>query len=147
MDTVKKEMLIAGLIGLFAGLGLGFLASNVKNIKISTSFKKPVPMTSPTEAPSGKTANESILSLSLSSPDDESVTTLDTITIEGKTDPKAIVVISTEEDETIVTPVADGSFSLKVTLTPEENQLVVTSYKDSESKIIRRLVVYDKPEE
>jgi len=148
MDTVKKEMLIAGLIGLFIGLGLGFLASNIKNIKISTSFQKPISSeVLPTEEPNKETGKEQVLSLSVTSPEDESVTSLSNIIIEGKTDPKSLVVISTEEDESIVTPLTDGSFSLKISLTPEENQLVITSYSNMGSETVKRLVVYDKPEE
>lgn len=145
MDTAKKEILIAGLIGLFLGLSLGFFASNIKNIKISTSFQKPIPKETslPTETPSEITTT----SLSIIAPDDESVTNIEKITIEGKTDPKAIVVISDENDETVVTPNIDGTFASKVTLTPEENQIIITSYLDNQTETVKRLVVYDKPEE
>lgn len=150
MDTAKKEMLIAGFIGLFLGLSIGFLATNIKNIKISTSFQKPVPSeeTSPPENTTEENPSQKLpLSLSVSAPDDESVTTLDKITIEGKTDPQAIVIVSDENTETVVTPNSDGSFKSKVTLTAEENQIVITSYNNSQTEVVKRLVVYDKPEE
>lgn len=148
MDTAKKEMLIAGLVGLFLGLSIGFFASNIKSVKISTSFQKPIPKETgqPSESPL-ITAGASSLSLSITSPDDESVTTIEKITIEGKTDPKAIIIVSDENDETVVTPNNDGSFTSKVTLTPEENQIVITSYKDGQIETAKRLVVYDKPED
>lgn len=148
VDTVKKEMIIAGLIGVFLGLGIGFLASNVKNIKISTKFQKPTSSEiTPTEAPNQAPQNNAVVSLTVSSPDDESVTTLSSITVEGKTDPKSLVIVSSEDGESVVTPSADGSFSQKVNLTPEENQLVIASYNDTGSEVVKRLVIYDKPEE
>lgn len=148
MDTVKKEMLIAGLIGLFLGLGIGFLASNIKNVQISTTFQKPIPKETekPLESPS-ETASPSSFSLSIIAPDDETVTTIEKITIDGKTDPKAIVVVSDENDETVVAPNSDGTFTSKVTLTPEENQIIITSYKDGQTETAKRLVVFDKPED
>lgn len=149
MDTAKKEMFIAGLVGLFLGLSIGFFASNIKNVKISTTFQKPIPKETgqPTESPLETASASSSLSLSIISPDDESVTTIEKITIDGKTDPKAIVVVSDENDETVVTPNSDGSFTSKVTLTPEENQIVITSYKGNQTEMVKRLVIYDKPED
>lgn len=149
MDTAKKEMLIAGLVGLFLGLSIGFFASNIKNVKISTTFQKPIPKetTGPLESPLETASSSSTLSLSITAPDDESVTTIEKITIDGKTDPKAIVIVSDENDETVVTPSSDGSFTSKVTLTPEENQIIITAYKDNQTETVKRLVVYDKPED
>ena len=109
----------AVMIGLIvAGVGFYFYqstkvipAKNVKTIKL---------MPSPT-------INPSAVYLSLDNPQDESVTNNPTITISGKTVPNGTVIINTSTIDQVIPASTNGSFSTTVTLTDNENRIIITA--------------------
>lgn len=148
MEPAKKEILIASLFGFFLGIFFAFLASNVKNIKIKPNIIKPTSQTQdPTTASPSPTPQSEPISFTLISPDDETITNKDSVSVEGKADPQSIIIVSDEENDSIVIPNSDGSFSAKVSLTSEENNIIISTYKGGQQESVQRLVVYEKPEQ
>ena len=126
---MKKEVLVA--IGIGFGLGLiitfGIWTAN-KSIKQFSSSKvtvSPLPaLTSPAPSPTPDQTNNQ---LSISSPDDEALVNTDSVTLTGKSTPKAVIAITYEDAETITEADANGNFSTNVDLVGGYNTIVVTA--------------------
>lgn len=127
---MKKEKVIlsfiAVLVGLFVAGTAFFLYQSTK--KLPESDTKIVSKVSP--APKNKKYEQSVL-LTIDTPTDESVTGDKTITIAGKTEPDAMVIISTELEDESVTPTRSGGFTTTTTLTDGQNQIVITAIAPS----------------
>lgn len=81
--------------------------------------------------------------LSLAEPKDEEVVDSKILKISGKTDPNAVVVIITGQDEEALNPSKTGDFSTTVTLDNGANLIQVTALsKNGETSTIKRTVTY-----
>ncbi|OGJ38299.1 MAG: hypothetical protein A2383_03510 [Candidatus Pacebacteria bacterium RIFOXYB1_FULL_39_46] len=115
---MKKETIIAVLIGLSLGL---FITYGVYQARTNISRRSNEPklaMTEPTEDFAGE--------LILNSPLDESVQTDDSVIVSGTTLPNSFVVIFVGNEETITTSDNSGNFSVEVSL--EEGPNIITVY-------------------
>lgn len=123
---MKKEKIIlsfiAVLVGLFVAGTAFFLYQSTKKLPESeTKIASKI-----TPAPKSKKQDQSVF-LTIDIPKEESVFGDKTITLAGKTEPGAIVIISTELEDESITPTKNGSFSTTVTLTDGQNQIVITA--------------------
>lgn len=127
---MKKEKVIlsfiAVLVGLFVAGTAFFLYQSTK--KLPESETKIASKISP--IPKNKKPDQSVL-LIIDTPSDESVFEDKTITLAGKTEPDAIVIVSTELEDESITPTKNGSFSTTITLTDGQNQIVITTIAPS----------------
>lgn len=150
MEPARKEIIVASVFGFFLGICFAFLASNVKNIKIQIkpNLNSPVSQTQNTSDASPSPASQAEpIAFTVTSPEDGVITDKDNITVEGKADTKAAIVITDEVKDTSVIPDPDGSFSAKISLTEEENIIVISAFLDGQQESVQKLVVYEKPEE
>lgn len=120
---MKFEQIILSFVAVIFGLfvaGIAFFIyqstktvspNNIKTIKIQN--------TTPTPADA--------VPLTIDTPADESVATSKIVTVSGKTDPNATVIVSTDTTDTIVSPSSMGAYSLTVTLTDNENILRISA--------------------
>lgn len=140
---MKKEKIILSFIAvvfglLVAGIAFYLLQNRKTNPTTNTktiSFISP----SPTIAPS--------ISLTLDKPKDEDVVNEKTITISGKTQSSAIIVIATGSSEDVITPSVNGEFSAVINLEEGENVLKITSIApNGESISIKKTVTYSQEE-
>jgi hypothetical protein len=134
---MKFEQLILSFVAIVFGLfvaGIAFFIyqstktvspNNIKTIKIQN--------TSPTPG--------AAVPLTIDSPVDESVSTTKVITVSGKTDPAATVIVSTDGTDTVVTPTSMGAFSLTVTLTDNENILRILAVMPDGKETLKTLTV------
>lgn len=106
--AILGGLLVAGAAFYFYQSTKTISPSQVKTVRINAPTPTSVPVL-----------------LTLDSPQDTSVTNNKTVTVSGKTDPGATVVISTDSNDQVVTPASTGSFSTTVTIDNGENTIHV----------------------
>lgn len=136
---MKAERVILSFIALLIGLGVAggvfYLYQSTKTVQ--TPGKKPLPtVVVPTPTP-GQSANL----LTIDKPKDEEVIEDDIVTVSGKTDPGAIIIVDTENDQQIATPAQSGAFTLTLSLESGENVInILAKYPDGSEKTEQRIV-------
>jgi hypothetical protein len=106
-------------IGLFVAAGAFFIYQSLRSLpqnKIPT-----ITLNNPTPTP-----QEAVL-LSIDSPADESVQSSRNLTISGKTDPQATLILNTDSDDQVVTPTSTGNFSLTTIIDTGVNIIHLTA--------------------
>lgn len=130
---MKKEVLLAITIGVVLGLIImaGVKFDNLKNLTTAENSNSetlntisPVPTITPTPTP------EPTLTISILSPENESLIDTPTVELVGKTSPLSIVVIIAEEDEVILRSSEQGDFKTEVDLIGGENIIEITAYNN-----------------
>lgn len=120
---MKAEKIVLSFIALLAGLiaaGAAFYVyQSTKTIPQQQTKQKTIEKTSPIPKPS--------LFLNIDRPKDEEVTSNKKITVSGKTEGSAIVVISTPLEDNVVTPSQTGNFSTTVEIDDGENEIHITA--------------------
>lgn len=126
---MKKEVIIAIAIGFGLGLVITFgIWSANKALKQSapqetqtadqeTPTPTPTPITKPTA-----------LSLTILSPENNSVSENGSVLIKGSTSPAAVVVILFEKGEKILEADSEGQFSSNISLTTGSNEIKIKAY-------------------
>lgn len=137
---MKTERVILSFIALLIGLGVAggafYFYQSTKVVRIEKT--KTISFSSPT--PSHDTSG---YILSLESPKDEEVVDKKTVTIIGKTVSDAIIVITTETDEQVISPARNGDFNTTQTITDGANIIQITAvFPDGGEKRITRTISY-----
>jgi hypothetical protein len=138
---VKKEVLIAIIIGFALGLVITFGIWTANR-----ALKTSAPQEEKTLSEETTTVNN-IFSLSINSPEDNSISSEEKIEVNGVTAPKAIVVVLYPEGEKILEADEEGQFSTEITLAGGANEIKVSAYNqegNEEQKILT--VVYSTAE-
>lgn len=85
------------------------------------------------------------LILNLSSPDDNVFTASSDLLIQGKTSPRADIILSTEKEDFVVEASSSGSFSTTIKLTEGINSIEVSAFDNlGNNKSEQRTVYYSK---
>jgi hypothetical protein len=139
---MKNEKLILSIAAILFGLVVAgiafFIFQTTKTVPANTKIVSIV-SPSPTPLPS--------ISLTLDRPKDEEVVNDKVLTVSGKTQSNAVVVVLTDSSEDVVSPSADGAFSTTVNLSDGQNMLEVSSIApNGESVIIKKTVTYSQEE-
>ncbi len=137
---MKAERLILSFIALLIGLGVAGVAfyfyQSTKVIPKSDTKAAKEPTPTPTPDVSGYI-------LAIDKPKDEEVVSNKTITITGKTAADAVVVVSTETDEQIITPAQNGNFNTTQTISNGANIIQITAiFPDGGEKRVTRTVSF-----
>ena len=123
---MKKEVFLAISIGFILGLiitfGIWTANKSLKQLPQTTPTPSPVPVTSLSPTPS------SSVTLTLTSPEDESLTSQNSVTVSGKTFPNASVAITSESGEQIITADSSGNFSSSVDLDGGYNTITAAAF-------------------
>lgn len=135
---MKKEVLLAIIIGITLGLIImagvkfnslkSFITGNEKQTTIADAVS-PAPTSTITPTP------ESDLTISILSPENESIIETSSVELTGKTSPLSTVVIIAEEDEIILQSGAQGEFETSVDLIGGENIIEITAYDSKGSEV------------
>jgi hypothetical protein len=134
---MKKEVIIAILIGLALGLIVTYGIYRARMVLV-TQHSSNIASTSAT--PSSSSAHNS---LSLISPEDESIQSNKDIKVTGTTDPNAIVVIFLNDTPIVTNADSSGSFSVSADLAQGSNIILVrTIDEDGNSVEEQRTVIY-----
>lgn len=77
--------------------------------------------------------------LTIETPKDEEVFDKKVIAVNGKTEPGAIIIVSTHVSDEVIEPASNGSFSTTITIEDGQNQLEITAIAPNgqETKITR----------
>lgn len=122
---------IAILGGIFFSIGLFYLYQKTKVVAPSQISKAPQP----------QPAEQTPFSLDIESPQDEEVFNKRLVPLAGKTNPQAIVIISTEDRELVLIPSSDGSFSANLTLLDGVNLIEVMATSPDENTLTKKMTL------
>lgn len=137
--SLGRETILAGV----AGFALGLLSAwAVLSISQIVPQKQELPPVVQKEAPPKE------FTLTLTSPADEAVLETPQVSVAGKTEGGATVVVAGPLGEEVVEATADGTFTTTVALEEGVNEIVVTAYPPAggEEKTETRTVNYTKEE-
>ena len=147
---MKKEIFFAISIGFILGLIITFgIWTANKSLKppapsLPSSITTPTP-TSSAANPATPTPEalkpEDGLTVKLTSPTDEALVTVNTVTVTGLTLPTAVIVITAENSQQIVTQDSSGSFSAAVKLEGGYNLITVTAVDPAGNRASTELTV------
>lgn len=138
---MRREVIIAIILGVGLGIAVAF---GVWRANIALSSK------SPQATPNNKLVKSSTVegpssssNLLIASPENNSISSTNTLIIKGSSVPKAIVVISTNNDNQIVQSDSSGSFEKQVNLEGGPNQIIIKSYDEQGNESNQKLnIVY-----
>lgn len=134
---MKFEQLILSFVAVVFGLFVAgvafFIYQSTKTVSPSTIKTIKIQNTTPTPGSS--------IPLTIESPADESVATSKIVTVSGKTDPNATIIVSTDNTDTVVSPSSMGAYSLTVTLTDNENILRVLAVMPDGKETLKTITV------
>lgn len=142
---MKKEVLIAIIIGFGLGLVItfGVWSANKNFNKVSPA--EPVPTTIPNLSPSPTDAPE--LALEIDSPEDDFLSNEDAIEIAGRASPGGIIVLLYPKGEKILQAEENGSFSTEIVLAGGANEIRISAFDESGNEVEKILnVVYSTAE-
>lgn len=137
---MKKEQVVLSFIAVLIGIlvaGVAFyLYQSTRTISQSQIQKaKNLITPTPTKAPA--------VLLTINAPTDEDVVDKKTIIISGKTNPDAIVVITTSIGDQVITPTTTGSFSATTTIDDGANSIEITAIApDGQETKATRTITY-----
>ncbi len=135
---MKQERVILSFIMVLIGLlvaGLAFYFYQSTKVVSDRSNASIVSTPTPTTAP--------IIFLSISNPINESVVSNKTLTVSGKTEPEATVIVITESGQQVLQPSSQGDFSTTVILSDDQNLITVWALTpNGESTSIQKTVTY-----
>lgn len=145
---MKKEVILAIILGF--GLGLiitfGIWTANkslqqLKNRNAETMVS-PAPDTKITPEPT-RAQQGAPLQLAVTSPEDESISNQDSVTVAGKASPKANIAITYEGGEKLIQADDAGNFSQEIDLIGGYNTIMTTTFDtDGNESTETRVVTY-----
>lgn len=137
---MKKELVWAIIIGFGLGLIITYgIWSTRKALKPEPEKEELIEVT-PTPSPPP-------ISLEIENPRDESIIDKETVVLSGKTDPRAILAIFTEEGELIIEADEWGRFETEIKLAEGANEITVISFDEEGNEASQSMtVVYSTAE-
>jgi len=141
---MKKEIIIAIVIGFALGLLITFgIWTANKAIK-----NKPTP-TEETEliTPIEPTPTATEFSLTIISPEDDSLINTNKVELKGSTVANAVIVIAEEKGEKIIEADGEGSFATEISLIAGTNEIKITAFNSEGDEVSKTLsLVYSTKE-
>ncbi len=145
---MKKEFFLAIIIGFILGLiiTLGIWTANksLKNLPKNGAVPTPTIVsaeTSPVPTPADSQPTTNNLQLTITSPEDEFLSSTNSVTISGTTVASAVVSITHETGETLLQADTSGKFSSEVALESGYNQIIVTAFDSTGKSATKQLLV------
>lgn len=136
---MKQERVILSFVAVLIGLLAAGLAFYFYQSTKTVSTPNQITLNAPTPTPTPKPT----VYISLSNPEDESIVSSKTLTVSGKTNPDATVIIYTDSTQQVIQPSTQGDFSTTITIGDGENLIKMTSILPSgETIMVQRTVTY-----
>lgn len=136
---MNKDTVVASIIGFGLGLVAAIALWVVPRILPKLPHLKP-PAQQETTATTDSANNNT--GLSISSPQDGTISQSDSTTVRGLASNTNLIVISTTEESQVITPAADGAYSASIELAEGNNEIVLSLISSSGTKIERINVFY-----
>jgi len=138
---MKAEKVILSFVAIIVGLvaaGIAFYFYQMTKV-VPEQKDKTVNQKIDMPSPTPDTGNF----LTIAAPTDEAVFSKKVITINGKTESNATIIVSTEDSDQVVTPAANGDFSLTQTIPSGTSLLHITAiFQNGEEKTITKTVTF-----
>lgn len=132
---------IAVTLGLLATTVAFFLYESAKPTTKMGENKEPITKVVKTQNPTNS------LSLNVTDPKDQSLTSKRTITVKGSTNPENTLLVSTNQEDVAALPTKNGDFSVSIAIDAGVNELMVTAIApDGSSKKDLRVISYSSDE-
>lgn len=139
---MKAERVILSFVAVVVGLVAAGVAFYFYQMTKTLPSEKSKPVVLSSRITPSPTPDKSHV-LEIESPQDESVSDKKVITINGKTDSNATVIISSEDADQVVKPSETGDFSLTVTLPVGTTVMQITAiFPNGEEKKVTRTVTF-----
>lgn len=127
---MKKEVVLAIVLGLLAGVivTFGIYTANralQQRAEESITEQTPTPTAESQTAEQKKTAEATAIDLDIETPETNSISTEDTITLRGTTFPNAMIVVFVNNNDYLISANATGKFAAPIKLTAGGNTIVV----------------------
>jgi hypothetical protein len=136
---MKKEKTVLAIIAIVIGLifaGIAFYFYQYTKI-LPQSKANPILVKAPSPTP------KSSIFLSIENPSDEKLSDKKVVTVSGKTNPDAIIILLTKSDYDVLKPSTSGNFSTTVNITDGVNVIRITALApNGEEQTINRTVSY-----
>lgn len=138
---MKAEKIVISFMAVVIGILVASLAFYLyQRTKVLPETQTKVATSIPPPSPTGKKPS---IFLSLDTPKDEDVVDTKTVTISGKTNADATVVVITDADDMVVAPASNGNFSTTATIGNGTNKIEITAISpDGEETMATRTVTY-----
>lgn len=137
---MKAEKIILSLIAVCAGLlvaGIGFYFYQSTKTISQAPPKNITTIKPPTPTPNANTV------LTILTPIDEEVTDKKTVTVSGNTAKEAIIIISTNTNDEVVTPAQNGNFTTTLSIQDGQNILEITAiFPNGQEVVETRTITY-----
>jgi len=139
---MKAEKVILSFVAVLVGLIAAGVAFYLYQMTRTLPAQKTIPLTmAPKISPSTSVDNGHVLTVD--SPSDEQVFDKRTITINGKAESDATIIVSTEDNDQVVTPASNGDFSFTQTIPDGTTLLQISAvYPDGQEKKITRTITF-----
>jgi hypothetical protein len=136
---MKQERVILSFIMVLIGLlvaGIAFyFYQSTKVVSDKSSINSTNTVITPTPKPT--------IFLVLNEPSNEIVVSSKTLSVSGKTNPEATVIIITDSDQLVLKPSSQGDFSTTITLSNGQNLIRVRAVTpNAETAVTERIVTY-----
>lgn len=132
---MKKEIIFA----IFLGLGLGLIIT-YGVYRARTTLQKPVAQEAEQIIEATPLASAET-NLSITSPEDETITESQELTVAGSTNPNSFVVVIVNNQDNITTADQSGNFSVVITLETGSNVIQVHSIDEDGNTSIKEITV------
>src|ERR1035437_9468333 len=127
---MKQERVILSFVAVLIGLLAAGLAFYFYQSTKTVSNPNQITLTAPSPTPTPRPT----VYISLSNPNDETIVSSKTLTINGKTNPNATIIIYTSGDQQVIQPSTQGDFSTTIAIDDGENLIKITSILPGEEK-------------
>lgn len=136
---MKKEVILAIAIGFALGLVITFgIWTANKSLK---NLPQPSPTTTSLVPSPTPTSQQTTNQLTISAPEDELLTSSDTVTLSGKAPTGSTVIVTYEDGEKVLTTDASGNFTTSIDLISGFNIITVYAYDISGNESSQSLTV------
>ena len=136
---MKRDVVIAVVIGFIVGAGSAVFIVNLPSL-IKRGIPSQITINNPTPSPAQMTRNPYLLEIT--SPQNEDLASSKNITLSGKTNPGATLVLDTEQDNYVKEASSDGNFSFALNLHEGTNKLFITAYNEIGETETKTITVY-----
>ena len=140
---MKTERIVLSFIAVVIGLlvaGVAFFIYQSTRIIPNAKIPK-ISVTHPSPTPANATT------LSIDKPEDQSVVSEKNITVSGKTQNNATLIVTASGSDQVVSPTSNGSYSVSVLLDGGENLITVTAISPNGDEIKKTITVTYSTEE
>ena len=139
---MKAEKVILSFVAVFVGLIAAGVAFYLYQTTRAIPSDKAQPMAMKQQLPPSPTPIDTNL-LTIESPKDEEVFDKKLITITGKTVQDATITVSTQDNDQVVKPAANGNFSLTQTIPDGTSMITITAvFPNGDEKTVKKTVTF-----